>query len=185
MSSLRDQLLKAGLVTEEQVKKSETKPIKKQPKKATHTTKNTPVNGAAKQRTKPKKEVSELEQFYRERAKAENQERQQAEKEKQAAQQLKKERNAKITKLVSDNTLNEADPSERYNFVVGTSVKYTYVSESQLEKLANGELALTFAKGKCQVVAAEIAQQIKAIDPKRLVILQEPEEKVDNEAVEK
>ena len=173
MSSLRDQLLKAGLVTEDQVKKAETKPKRNNHKKAVN--KPNTRNQQSTKPSKPKKELSDLEKFYRERSSAENKERQQAKKEKEIAAQLKKERGAKISKLVNENTLNVENATERYNFVVGTTVKYTYVTEEQLEKLAKGELALTFLKGKCRVISTETAKQIKEIDAKRLVVQQEPE----------
>lgn len=169
MSSLRDQLLKAGLVTKEQVKKSETT------SKRTATRK--PQQKLSKKKftkNKPKKEPSDLEQFYRERATAENKERQQAKKAKEAAARLKKERNIKISKIINENTLNIDNANERYNFVIGTAVKYVYVTPEQLEKLAKGELALSFLKGKCRVISLETAQKIREIDPKRLLIQQDP-----------
>ena len=168
MSSLRDQLLKAGLVTEDQVKKAETKPKKKPRKRSANKSSTKKIT-----KSKPKKEASDLEQFYRERAAAENKERQQAKKAKEEAARLKKERHAKISRLINENTLNVDDASERYNFVVGTAVKYTYVSPEQLEQLANGTLALCFLKGKCRVISAEIADKIREIDEKRLLIQQE------------
>lgn len=169
MSSLRDQLLKAGLVTEDQVKKSEMKP------KRTATRK--PNNQSAKRKptqNKPKRELSDLEKFYRERSTAENKERQEAKKAKEEAARLKKERNIKISKIINENTLNTDDANERYNFVIGTAVKYAYVTTEQLEKLANGELALSFLKGKCRVISLETAQKIREIDAKRLLIQQKP-----------
>lgn len=173
MSSIRDQLLKAGLVTEDQVKKAETKPQKNNHKKAANKQKT--HNNKAMKSNKPTKELSDLEKFYRERSNIENKERQQAKKKKEIAAQLKKERGAKISKLVNENALNVENAIERYNFVVGTTVKYTYVTEEQLEKLAAGELALTFLKGKCRVISAETAQKIKEIDARRLVVQQTPE----------
>jgi len=60
MSSLSDQLLKAGLVTEEQVKKATEKPKKHKPKnksyKKSQQNKKTPA---------AKKESSDLAQFYK------------------------------------------------------------------------------------------------------------------------
>lgn len=173
MNSLRDQLFKAGLVTEEQVKKSEAKPKRHQQNEKA---KKPPKTTAAK-RHKPKRERSELEQFYRQRSTAENKERQLAKKAKEEAAQRKKERNIKISRLVNENKLNVDDASERYNFVVGTVVKYLYVNTKQLDQLADGILALTFLKGKCCIISIDIAEEIKKIDDKRLVIQQKPKAK--------
>jgi uncharacterized protein YaiL (DUF2058 family) len=179
MNSLRDQLFKAGLVTAEQVKKSAEKPKRHQQNKKV----NKPPQPKAAKPHKPKKERSELELFYRQRSNAENKERQLAKKAKEEAAQRKKERNIKISQLVNENKLNVDDASERYNFVVGTAVKYLYVNAQQLDQLADGILALTFLKGKCCIISIDTAEEIKKIDDKRLVIQQKPEAtKVINKA---
>ena len=69
MSSIRDQLLKAGLVTEEQVKQAETKP-KSVKKSAKPNNKNKAANSGSnrnKRAEKPAKthEPSDLELFYK------------------------------------------------------------------------------------------------------------------------
>lgn len=163
MSSLRDQLLKAGL--------SESKPVQKQPTQPTSLSPN-------KTKTAPKKQLSELERFYRQRAREEKQERQRPKKARAEANRLKKERNIQISKLINENTLNADEANERYNFVMGKTVKYTYVSEEQLEQLAKGSLALAFLKGQCRVISHQTAQQIRAIDDKRMIVQQAPEEKL-------
>ncbi len=168
MSSLRDQLLKAGLVTEEQVKKAETKPKKRKQKP----NKKILPNKKQINKAKPKRELSDLEKFYRQRSTAENKERQAEKKAKEEAARLKKERNIKISRLINENMLSSNDASERYNFVIGTKVKYIYVNKEQLEQLAQGQLALTFLKGKCRIISADTAQKIKEIDNKRLIVQQ-------------
>ena len=167
MSSLRDQLLKAGLVSKEQVKKAEIKPNRKKNKNNTNKPHKKQLST-----NKPKRELSDLEQFYRQRSTAENKERQQEKRAKEEAAQLKKERNVKISRLINENMLPADNATERYNFVIGTAVKYIYVSPEQLDKLANGELALTFLKGKCRVISVQTAQKIKEIDVKRLIVQQ-------------
>ena len=180
MSSLSDQLLKAGLVTEEQVKKATEKP--KRPnihKSKTHKPKN---NSQNKNNTKnnhkhkkppAKKEESDLAQFYKERATVERTEKQEAAKKKQEAARLKKETNDKINKLLSDNLQNDEEAEIRYNFVVGTTIKYLFVNESQQDKLANGELAISFLGGKRALIPVEIAKQITALNPNKIVIIPE------------
>jgi uncharacterized protein YaiL (DUF2058 family) len=170
MSSLRDQLLKAGFVSKKQVKKSEIKP------KIMKDNTNPPHKKQIK-RNKPKRELSDLEKFYRQRSSAENKERQQQKKAKEEATQLKKERNTKISRIINENMLSTDKATERYNFVIGTAVKYMYVSPKQLDELANGTLALTFLKGKCRVISIETAQKIREIDAKRLIVQQ----KISNE----
>jgi uncharacterized protein YaiL (DUF2058 family) len=171
MSSLRDQLLKAGLVTKEQVKKSKEKPKRYKANKKTHKPHRKQTGN-----NKPEREPSDLEKFYRQRSNAENKERQLAKKAKKEAAQLKKKNNIKISRLVNDNKLDVENATERYNFIVGNKVKYTYVSTKQLEQLAEGKLALIFQKGKCRVISNETAQKVKEIDSNRLIIQQRPEQ---------
>ncbi|HFC91511.1 MAG TPA: DUF2058 family protein [Leucothrix mucor] len=167
MSSLRDQLFKAGLVSEEQVKKFEEKPKRPKVNKKI----NKPHHKKGK-KNKPKHELTDLEKFYRQRSNEENKERQQAKKAKEEAAQRKKENNIKIGRLVNENLLDASDATERYNFIIGSKVKYAYVSAEQLEKLAEGKLALIFQKGKCRVISSEIAQKVREIDSNRLIIQQ-------------
>ena len=174
MSSLSDQLLKAGIVTEEQVKKAAEKPKKYKPNKnkAHNPTKNkTPVSN--KPKNKPKKESSDLAQFYKERASLERSEKQEAARKKQEEARLKKETNDKINKLLSDNLLNDEAAEIRYNFVVGTTIKYLFVNEEQQQKLADGELAISFLGGKRALIPTSIAKEINSINPNKIVVIAE------------
>ena len=166
MSSLSDQLLKAGLVTEEQVKKAAEKP-KRKPKFKSKTP------SAKKAKTKPRKqtEQSDLAKFYGERKQLENKEKQEVARKKQEAAKLKKEMNEKTNKLISDNLLNDDAAEIRFNFVVGTSIKYLFVTEKQQDDLAEGKLAITFLASKRCLIPAEIGEEILKINPKKIVII--------------
>ncbi len=163
MSSLSDQLLKAGLVTEEQVKKATEKPKRKPKLKQ----KKTFVNKAPKKQA----EQSDLAKFYGERKQLENKEKQELARKKQEAAKLKKEMNDKTNKLISDNLLNNDEAEIRFNFVVGTSIKYLFVTEKQQDELVEGKLAITFLASKRSLIPVEIAKQIKEINPKKIVII--------------
>ena len=173
MSSLSDQLLKAGLVTEDQVKKAAEKPKK--------------VNKSFQKKAKnsrPRKanqEASDLAQFYTQRATQEKNEKQEARRKKLEAQKLKKETNDKINKLISDSLLNDEAASIRYNFVVGTTIKYLFVTEEQQQKLADGEIAITFMGGKRSLIPAETAIQIRKLNPNKIVIVASDKNDSDKE----
>ncbi len=163
MSSLSDQLLKVGLVSEEQHKKAAEKPtFKKKLKKAP------PKN---KQKTQSKKEPSDLAQFYQQRSQVENQEKQAAIKKKQEAARIKKETNQKINKLITDNLLNIDDAEIRYNFVVGTTIKYLFVDEKQQQGLIDGELAITFLGSKRSLIPVGTAREILKLNQNKVVII--------------
>ncbi len=167
MSSLSDQLLKAGLVTEEQVKKVTEKPKRKIKPKAQPKEKKSFAKKAPKKQT----EQSDLAKFYGERKQLENKEKQEIARKKQEAAKLKKEMNDKTNKLISDNLLNDDSAEIRFNFVVGTSIKYLFVTEKQQEELMDGKLAITFLASKRSLIPVEIAKQIQEINPKKIVII--------------
>ncbi|HIH98194.1 MAG TPA: DUF2058 domain-containing protein [Thermoplasmata archaeon] len=156
MSSLSDQLLKAGLVTKDQVKKAAEKPkfIKKKRK-------NT---------KKSKEEPSDLANFYQQRANETNKEKQEAARIKQEAARIKKLTNKKINKLITENLLNDEAAEIRYNFVVGTTIKYLYVTEQQQQDLADGKLAITFLGGKRSIIPIDIGHEILKINPDKIVV---------------
>lgn len=161
MSSLSDQLLKAGLVTKEQIEKAVEKPKRKKTANKKHTAK----------KQKVKKEPSDLAQFYQERSKVENKEKQEAVRKKQKVARIKKETNKKINKLITDNLLNDESADIRYNFVVGTTIKYLFVTEKQQQDLVDGKLAITFLGGKRSLVPVEIGKEILKINPDKIVII--------------
>ena len=165
MTSLSDQLLKAGLVTEDQIIKATKKPksFKKELKKATKQNEVKPL--------KNKKADSDLAQFYKQRASLENTEKQEQLRKKQLAAKLKKETSKKINKLINDNLLNDEAADIRYNFIVGTTIKYVFVTKMQQQDLADGNIAITFHNGKRALVSANIAKEISQLNPEKIVIL--------------
>ena len=164
MSSLSDQLLKAGLVTEEQVKKAAEKPKRKK-------TKPKQQKAFVKKAPKKQTEQSDLAKFYGERKQLENKEKQESARKKQEAAKLKKEMNDKTNKLISDNLLNDDAAEIRFNFVVGTSIKYLFVTEKQQNDLVDGKLAITFLASKRSLIPIDIARNIQEINPKKIVII--------------
>ena len=177
MSSIREQLLKAGLVTEEQVKQAETKP--KANKKNKPSTARTKQGKNAKSRhTKPQnksRELTDLERFYQERDATDKAEKAEQEKQRKEAVRIRKEKRAKIGALIKSNMVNDESAEHRYNFVVGSSVKYLFVTELQQEQLAKGELAIVFLGEKRCLFPTEVGKQIREIEQSRLVIFCEPE----------
>jgi hypothetical protein len=186
--SLRDQLLKAGLVTEAQVEKAnQPKPANPRPQQAKPKPPrrdNRPPAAAPPQESrenqaprpipKEKKEKSDLAQFYEARAKTEREEQQAAEKRQREIAERRKQTRAQVAALINDNQHNVDDADIRYNFVVGDNIKYLYVTEAQQQELADGKLAITFLGGKRCLIPAAIAQQILALDPDKLIVINSP-----------
>lgn len=185
-NSLRDQLLKAGLVTEEQVEKA-SQPKPKPPKQAPP--KNRPPQQQQrpvqppkppqpkenKASSPPKKDKSDLAQFYEARAQIERDERREEEQRQREIAARRKQTREQVATLVSANLQNVDDADIRYNFVVGDNIKYLYVNEQQQQDLAAGKLAITFLAGKRCLIPVEIAQQVLALDPDKLVVINTPD----------
>lgn len=185
--SLRDQLLKAGLVTEAQIEKAnQPKPAPSRqapPRDKAPRRENRPTVAPEKpQRTENKaprpapKEKSDLEQFYAARAKTEREEREQAEQRQREIAARRKQTREQVATLITANLQNVDDADIRYNFVVGDNIKYLYVTEAQQQALAAGELAIIFLGGKRCLIPLDIAQQILALDPDKLIVINSPEE---------
>jgi Uncharacterized protein conserved in bacteria len=184
--SLRDQLLKAGLVTEAQLEKAnQPKPApSRQPQQHNQTSRrdNRPAHTVEKpQRTENKaprptpKEKSDLAQFYAARAKTEREEREQAEQRQREIAARRKQTREQVAALITANLQNVDDADIRYNFVVGDNIKYLYVTEAQQQALADGNLAITFLGGKRCLIPLDIAQQILALDPDKLIVINSPD----------
>jgi len=170
MSSLSEQLLKAGLVTKEQVDKAAEKP-KRKFKSTNAKPRNKKPQAKPKASSKPKKEQSDLAQFYQERSNIEKKEQQEAIRKKKEAARIKKETNQKINKLISGSLLNDESADIRYNFVVGTTIKYLFVTEKQQQELIEGKLAITFLGGKRSLIPLEVGLEILKINPNKIVII--------------
>ena len=185
--SLRDQLLKAGLVTEAQVEKANqpkpTTPRQPQAKSKPPRRENRPPPAAPRPESRENKaprpapkEKSDLAQFYEARAKTEREERQQAEQRQREIAARRKQTREQVAALINDNLKNVDDADIRYNFVIGDNIKYLYVTEAQQQELADGKLAITFLGGKRCLIPADTAQQILALDPDKLIVINAPED---------
>jgi uncharacterized protein YaiL (DUF2058 family) len=177
MSSIRDQLLKAGLVTEEQVKQAETKPKpSNRPRKNNKNNPKPQANQPKAPAAKPKKrELSDLERFYKERDSTEKAEQEEQARKKKEAARIRKLNRAKIGALIREGMQNDEAAELRYNFVVGSSVKYLFVTEAQQDLLSAGKLAIAFLGEKRCLISPEVADQILEIEPSRIIIRFEPD----------
>ncbi len=185
-NSFQEQLLKAGLVTQEQIEKAnqpKPKPVEKNPNKNRNTAKPRPnpvprpqANPQPVKAAKPPKPQSDLEQFYKERAQLERNEREETERLARERAARKKQTREQVHALIQGHVQNVDDAEIRYNFVVGDNIKYVYVTEAQQQALADGTLAITFLEGKRCLISAEIAAQLLTLDPGKLVILNHPDD---------
>lgn len=160
--SLRDQLLKAGLVNEKQVKQA-TKQQKKQDR-LVH---------------KGQAEKDESAKLAAQQALAEKAARDQ-ELNRQAQEKAEqKARAAQIKQLIEASRLPKLNTEDYYNFVDDKKVKRLSVNEIMRNKLASGWLAIVRHGGGYEVIPREAALKIQERDPKRIVQLNEQTQQPD------
>ncbi|SFP57136.1 hypothetical protein SAMN05216601_115103 [Ectopseudomonas composti] len=152
--SLRDQLLKAGLVNEKQAKQ------------------------AGKQQQKQKRLVqkgqAELDDSTRQaamQAQAEKTARDQELNRQQQEKAEQKARTAQIKQLIERSRLPKLDGEDYYNFVDDKKVKRLPVNTMVRNKLSNGWLAIVRHGGGYEIIPREAALRIQERDASRIVLL--------------
>lgn len=153
-STLREQLLKAGLVTEKQVQAAEQK--QRPPKQARHKPPPPPSKeklAAEQQRAAKAARDAEL-----------NRQRQLAAEAKARAMEIKQ--------LIEQHKLPKIlDSDDRFNFVAGKKLRFILVDKAMREGIDKGTLCIVRYDGRSEVVPAAIADRIRERDERAVVKL--------------
>lgn len=166
-NALQEQLLKAGLATEEQLEKAQQARQRPRPKARKKPKSRPRPKPAARQGTAP-----DLKAAWDARQKAEQEEA--AEKARLKAR--RKANRKKIRKLIANNTLNIEEAEIGYQFIIGSNIKKVYVTGAQRQQLLAGELAITFLDGKRCVITRTVADEVLQLDPGKVMVIQAREE---------
>lgn len=152
--SLRDQLLKAGLVNEKQAKQAERQQKKQQRmvKKGQAEEDLSTQQAAAQALAEKAKKDQELNREQQEKA-------------------ARKARNAQIKQLVESCRLPKLDTGDYYNFVDQKKVKRIAVNDLMRNKLSSGSLAIVGHAGGYEVIPRDAALKIQERDARRIVLL--------------
>lgn len=145
--SLREQMLKAGLVTEKQVEHAERQQKRdqfQQPRGRKKPQGPTPQQLAA-QRAQAEKAARDAELNRRKQEKSE-----------------RKARFAQIRQLVEQHQVPRVESDDYYNFVDGTRIRRVPVDAGLRQRLIHGELAIVRNEGRYAFVPASIAAEIRA-----------------------
>lgn len=170
--SLRDQLLKSGLV---QKLKAEAKPAPAQQRHHPHKPK--PQPGAKPAQPKPQGASGsdvDLARAYALRDKAEREERERLQREAEAKAKEKRERKEKLAKLLEGKALNRADADVPRHFPHGTKIRRVYCTAEQLAEVNRGELGIVQHNGRYLLVSKAVAVEVGQIEPACLVVLVDP-----------
>jgi len=154
--SLRDQLLKAGLVSEQQAKQAERQASQQQRQKQKHQPKD------------KRDTVSETQQAAR-RVQAAKAARDQELSRRQKDQAEAKARQAQIDQLIEQHRLPRAQTEERYNFVIGGKIRRIPADAALRARIISGELTIVRGSGGYELVPAEAAGRIRERDARAVV----------------
>ena len=158
-----DQLLKAGAVTKQQVQKAQTD--KKKQNKQNRQKKEKPVDQAALKAQKAAEEKARRDKELNKR------------KEEQARQ---KAISIEINQLIEQNLIKRDDNCEVvYNFPHQNKVKRIYVNDELKNQIVAGKLGIARIEGRYELVPLSIAEKIKQRNEKRIVIIEDDEQAVD------
>jgi uncharacterized protein YaiL (DUF2058 family) len=159
--SLRDQLLKAGLVNEKQVQDADRQAQRKQ-YQGQKQQPRAQRNGPSPQEIAAKKNAE---------AKAA---RDQELNRKQQEKAQRKALYAQIRELVMQNRIVRPDVEETYNFIDGGKVRRIRADAPLRERIARGEVMLVRCEGRYELVLPSIADRIRERDPRAVVAPSQP-----------
>jgi uncharacterized protein YaiL (DUF2058 family) len=154
--SLRDQLLQAGLVSEQQVKEAERQAQRKQ------------YQGQKQQPRAQRNGPSPQEIAAQKQAEAKAARDQELNRKQQEKAQ-RKALYAQIRELVSQNRIARPDVEETYNFIDGGKVRRIRADAALRERVTRGEVMLVRCEGRYELVLPDIAEKIRERDPRAVV----------------
>lgn len=151
MGSLQEQLLKAGLVSEQKAKQLKTKKRKQS---------RSPKRGESE---------SDLARAYAERARREQAERDRALNAKREEQRRRKAQNAALKQLVVPASRNDPKAELSRFFQHLGKIRKLHVTRAQIESLNSGTLGVVYLQGRYHLVEPEILAKAQAIKPDAVV----------------
>jgi hypothetical protein len=163
-NSLQDQLLKAGLVDDKQVK-STNKAKKKQSK----------MDRRARVETVDETKLAAQQALAEKAEKARGLNKDLNEK------ALKKAINAQIKQLIARNSLGRNKGDVAFNFTDGSKIKKLYVDDKIQYQLVRGILAIVKQGDQYEIIPAPVASKIAERDSNRIVLLNDPSEEALSE----
>jgi uncharacterized protein YaiL (DUF2058 family) len=173
VDSLRDQLLKSGIVKQLKDERRQQQPA---PKPHTSPAKGKPRHPKSPHQSNPGRKDGEIDlaKAYAIRAHTEAEERKRAEQEAAEQARLKRERKAKVQKLLEGQVLNKTDGDQVRHFEYGGKIRRVYVDALQLADLNAGKLGLVQNAGRYLLVVQAVAEQVREIDPHLVALLVDP-----------
>jgi uncharacterized protein YaiL (DUF2058 family) len=155
--SLRDQLLKAGLVTEQQAKEAERQAGQQQRHKQ-------------KQQPKDKRDSASAAEVAARQAQAAKVARDQELARRQKELADAKARQAQVDQLIEQHRLPRAETDERYNFTVGGKIRRIAADAALRGRILRGEVVIVRGSAGYALVPAEAAERIRERNARSVVV---------------
>ncbi len=172
--SLREQLLKAGLVTEEQTRKAES-----EVKKKSHKTKKD------KHLAQEESTRRQVEQRRREQDQERRRQRDRELSQRREAEKRRQENRARAKQLIDSNRANDADAEVRFNFLAdGRHIRSVRVTPQQQRLLAMGRLAILRNPGNkydFPLVPRDVGLKLAELDSGLVLLLNPETDQVEDE----
>ncbi|MCU0977276.1 MAG: DUF2058 domain-containing protein [Steroidobacteraceae bacterium] len=158
--SLREQLLKAGLVSRQQAAQAE---------RQQHRQRHQPKPGGKRPATaEPPRPADAAQAAKAARDRELNKEREARARARAVA--------AEIKQLIDQHALPRPEGDDYYNFVAGRKIRRVAVNADLLERLGRGDIAIVRHEGRSALVPAEIAARIRERDERAVITFKaEPE----------
>jgi hypothetical protein len=162
--SLRDQLVKAGLVTKEKANLAGAKSRKKSKgKRHNASAVSTEVDKATQEKRERDRQLN-----------AEREAKKQAEAQRAAIKQ-------QIKQLIEGDHVEKYQGEIAHNYQAGNRIKQVFVTEAVHKQLADGALGVTRLNGKTFIVPRAVAEKVTALNPDYLVALNRPDDEKDSD----
>lgn len=123
----------------------------------------------------------DLAQAYALRARSEREDRERSQREAEQKAREKREKKEQVARLLNGKALNVADAEHARHFEHGGKIRRVYCTQDQLAALNKGELAVVQQNGRYLLVGAELAQQVKAVSAEALVLLVDPDAPIEDD----
>lgn len=161
----QDQLLKAGVVTKQQVKKAQSASNKK--KKEQRSKKNNVVDENKLKLQQVAKEKAEHDKALNQR------------KEEQAKQ---KATSSEIDQLITANLIKRSDECEIvYNFEHRKKINRIYLNADMKQRVIEGKLGIARIEGRYELIPKLIAEKIQLRNDKRVILFENTEEEINED----
>ncbi len=178
--SLRDQLLKSGLVSQLKPAKPVPVPAAGSKSRSGATSRGKPQDAHPQKKSRNSDDI-DLGKAYALRNQADTRERQRTQQEQEQRARETKERRQNLATALAGKSLNADEADVARHFPHADKIRRVYVTAAQLPLLNRGELGVVQQSGRFLLVTREVALAVQEIDPDQVLLLVDPDQEDDDD----